>query len=77
MEAQPNGCASLFSGIEARNQIADDGVALAGGVFKPFAIEDLYVAAAVLDEAAALQHTRCQGNAGTSCAEHFSQEFLG
>ena len=69
--------ALFIFGIQARNEIADDGVTLACGIFETFAIDDVYAAPAVLDEAAALQCARCECDAGAARAEHFSEKFLG
>src|ERR1700759_2959599 len=58
------------------NEIADDGVALARGLFQTFAIDDLDAATAVPDEAVALEGSRGEGNAGAAGAEHFSEKLL-
>ena len=58
------------------DEIADDGVALASGIFQAFAIDDLNAATAVLDVAVALQRSRGKGDAGAAGAQHFSEKLL-
>ena len=73
---QPHGCAFLLFCVETCNEIADDGVALARGVFKPFAVDDLDASTAVSDKAVTLEGSSGEGDAGAAGAEHFSQKLL-
>jgi hypothetical protein len=62
--------------VETRNEIADDGVALARGVFKPFAVDDLDASTAVSDKAVTLEGSSGEGDAGAAGTEHFSEKLL-
>ena len=66
----------LIRRIEACNEIADDGVALARSVFKPFAVDDLDASTAVSYEAVTLERSRGKGDAGAAGAKHLSEKFL-
>jgi hypothetical protein len=67
----------LCGQVEACDEIADDGIALARGIFKACAIDDLNVSAAVFDESDALQSSRGEGDARAAGAQHFRQKLLG
>src|SRR5215471_51678 len=56
--------------------LPDDGVAFAGDVLDRRAIEDLDVAAAVADQARALQQAGRDGHRGAAHAEHLPEKLL-
>jgi hypothetical protein len=57
-------------------EVPDDWVALASGTLQPFAIEDAYMAPAVLDQSTLLQAASSQGHAGAASSKHRGQELL-
>jgi hypothetical protein len=66
----------LFCAVEACNEVADDGITLAGGAFKALAIDNLYATPAVSDKAVPLEGSGGEGDAGAAGAEHLSKKLL-
>ena len=55
---------------------ADDAVALAGGCFESFSVQDVNAPVAARDQPVALEGPQDDGDGGTLHAEHDREEFL-
>ena len=64
------------SGLQALYFLSDDAVALAGGRFQTFVVENPDFALRVRDQTGGLEYAQGYGDPGPACTQHHRQELM-